>query len=290
MVANFRFSAVNIVLEEARTLIIVSNHNMEGVDAVGGRNDPEVVNSPQLADAIEQAIKSIEFIGRMSEKLFSELKCSHLDGAVRRLGNWPKHNPLRWSELNTRSRAVRDAIETELKDYYYYLYPKHKGQKLAAWKTDWKTSLAAFPSIEWDVYSAVDCYALLHNTASVFHSMRIAEAGLRALARERRIKLAKNKPLEWGTWQDIIKELDDEIKLIAGKKAGAAKDAALAFYSGARADLNGFKDEYRNLVMHVRATYDEFQALRALTNVHAFMERLAAKIDHTHKRIRWGRF
>jgi hypothetical protein len=62
----------------------------------------------------------------------------------------------------------------------------------------------------------------------------------------------------------------------------------LAFYSGARADLNGFKDEYRNLVMHVRAMYDEHEALGALTKVNAFMERLAAKIDHEHQRIRWG--
>jgi hypothetical protein len=82
--------------------------------------------------------------------------------------------------------------------------------------------------------------------------------------------------------------LDDEIRLIGGKKAGSAKDSALEFYSGARADVNGFKDEYRNLVMHVRASYDERQALRALATVHGFMERLAAKIDHKHHRIRWG--
>ena len=118
--------------------------------------------------------------------------------------------------------------------------------------------------------------------------MRVAEYGLRALAKERKIKLARNKQIEWGAWQEIIKALDDEIKIIGGKKAGAAKDAALEFYSGARADLNGFKDEYRNLVMHVRATYDEYQALRALTDVHAFMGRIAAKIDHQHLRIRWG--
>jgi hypothetical protein len=118
--------------------------------------------------------------------------------------------------------------------------------------------------------------------------MRIAEHGLRSLAKERRIALPKNKPVEWGTWQDIIKELDKEIEAIGKKKSGAAKDAALEFYSGARADLNGFKDEYRNLVMHVRARYDQHQSLRAMTNVNAFMERLAAKIDHKHHRIRWG--
>jgi hypothetical protein len=54
------------------------------------------------------------------------------------------------------------------------------------------------------------------------------------------------------------------------------------------ADLNGFKDEYRNLVMHVRADYDESQALRAIQRVHAFLERLSEKLDDRTYRIRWG--
>ena len=148
--------------------------------------------------------------------------------------------------------------------------------------------LSSFPEVELDVFSATDCYALEHNIASVFHSMRIAEYGLRALAKERSLSLAKYKPIEWGTWNEIIKALDDEIRVISTtRKAGPVKDAALEFYSGARADLNGLKDEYRNLVMHVRATYDEYQAIRALTKVHAFMERMAAKIDQTNCPIKW---
>jgi hypothetical protein len=42
--------------------------------------------------------------------------------------------------------------------------------------------------------------------------------------------------------------------------------------------------------MHVRASYDEFQAIRALTTVHAFMTRLAEKIDQTRQPINWGDF
>jgi hypothetical protein len=290
MVANFPFSHVLMVSRELGIMIQVSNRNMKFVEEAGGYNSPRVINDPGAAEAMDGAIRSVELITDWSDKLFSGLKCSHIDGAARRLRAWLKQSPAEWSELNTRARALRDAIDTEMKEHHFYQYPKEKGRKLAAWKTDWAKSMAAFPEISRDVFSAIDCYALTHDTASVFHSMRIAEAGLRALAKERRIKLAKNKPLEWGTWQEIIRALDEQIKVIGSKRAGAAKDAALEFYSGARADLNGFKDEYRNLVMHVRATYDEFQSLRALTNAHAFMERIAAKINHTHQRIRWGKF
>jgi hypothetical protein len=134
--------------------------------------------------------------------------------------------------LNTRARALSDAVETELKQYLYYQYPRHKGEKLLSWQADWQTTLLSFAEIKIDVFCATDCYALNHNTASIFHSMRVAEWGLRALASERQIKLAKDKPLEWGTWQEIIRALDDEIKVIGAKKPGPAKDAALEFTAG----------------------------------------------------------
>jgi hypothetical protein len=288
MAANFFWGSVHRLLGEVTIMITVSNHNMKIAAAVGGQHSAPFLDDPKLADAVNQAIETIDWIADVAAKQLETLKSAHIERAISSLGYWRKMEGHEWSELNTRARAVRDAVETELKHLYYYQYPKRKGEKLAAWRDDWKVATGAFPSIQSDVFDATDCYALGHNTASVFHSMRIAEHGLRSLAKERRIKLAKNKPVEWGTWQDIIKALDDEIKLVGSKKAGPAKDAALEFYSGARADLNGFKDEYRNLVMHVRATYDEHQALRALTNVNAFMERLAAKIDHKHHRIRWG--
>jgi hypothetical protein len=288
MTANFFWGAVHPMLGEITMMISVSNRNMKHVELNGGPSDPRKKHDPKLPDAIDQAIRAIDLVLDLAAKHLAPLKSAHIERAIQSLGLWRTTVPWSWSELNTRARGARDAIETELKHYLYYQYPKQKGEKLLSWKDDWETSLVAFPSIQRDVFDATDCYSLGHNTASVFHSMRIAEHGLRSLAKERRVKLTKNKPIEWGTWQDIIKAIDDEIKIVGGKKAGGAKDAALEFYSGARADLNGFKDEYRNLVMHVRATYNEHQALRALNTVHDFMERISAKIDHKHHRIRWG--
>ena len=185
-------------------------------------------------------------------------------------------------------RVLRETFEQNLQFRHFYRYPQAKAMMVAMAEPEWKRITDAFPDLKEDAMAAVDCFALGHPTASVFHSMRVAEHGLRALAKERKIQLPKNKPVEWGTWREIIRKLDDEIKIVNGKKAGKAKDAALEFYSGARADLNGFKDEYRNLVMHVRAKYDELEARRAILKVHEFMGRLSEKINHRHHRIRWG--
>jgi hypothetical protein len=278
---NFYWIAIHTLLRDLTGLIRVSANNMKlapPTEPLGDADDKA---------AADQTIPLIKKCVEVAEERLAKLKSDHINDATKRLKNFLSQK-FSWSELNTRGRALRDAIETELRGYLYYQYPKAKGEKLKTYKEDWKAPFAAFPTVTNEVFCAIDCYALGHDTASVFHSMRVAEHGLRSLARERRVKLPRNKQIEWATWQEIIKALDSEVVAINAKKAGAAKDAALEFYSGARADLNGFKDEYRNLVMHVRAFYDQHQSLRALTKVHAFIERLATKLDHKGSRIRWG--
>lgn len=285
---NFFPSALNRLFGNLRNLIAVSADNVRFAEQHGGPNHPHVMNDVGNQEALRQAIQCVGLCVSLAKQHLTEMKSDHIHVAVERLERWMQRPSPEWRELHMRACALRDAAEIELGQYLYYQYPKHKGQKLVTWREDWASAIKAFPEIEKDSFHATDCYAMEHDTASVFHSMRVAEYGLRAIARERGIKLPKDKPIEWATWQEIIREIDKQIAVIAGKPAGAAKDAALAFYSGARADLNGFKDEYRNAVMHVRTDYDDLQALRALQNVCHFMGRLAEKIDHTHKQVDWG--
>lgn len=287
MVANFAAQNLIWLYTELSTMVTMSLHNKQAVEEHGREN---VEQHPKNVEAKRQAVEGAKIILSMGDNLLAIMKSRHIENALNRLRRWPDSDDKRWDELFTALCGVRDSIRIECGEYLFYAYPKSRGEKLRTWKADWGTICEAFPDVEVDTFCATDCYALGHATASVFHSMRVAEVGLRAIAKERRIKLAKNKSVDWACWQEIIKALDDEIKTIGLKwRAGSRKDAALEFYSGARADLNGFKDEYRNLVMHVREAYDEHQAARALSRVHDFMSRLAQKIDHKHHRISWGK-
>ncbi len=264
---NFQFSSIDLLMAELRSLVSVSNNNMwlDNIHSVGDEK------------AIAQAKECMGFCADISATHLKSLKCSHIDTAAIRLERLSSGDSFTWSELNTRSRALRDAIKTELKEYLFYQYPRDKGLKYLSIDSEWKDIFMAFPLVRDEAVSATDCYALQQNTASVFHSMRIVEHGMRALARDRRISLRNKKPVEWATWMDIIKGLDAEITRIGLTPASAKKEDALEFYSGARSDFNGFKDEFRNSVMHVRSNYDEYQALRALTNVRTFMGRISRK-------------
>ena len=195
------------------------------------------------------------------------------------------------SEVDYKSeiKVLRDALKHDLSHRHFYHYPEAKVEVLRKFFPQWKDISTAFLSAKSEALAATDCYAMGQNTASVFHIMRVAEFGLRALADERKIQLPRKKPVAWGQWQELITALTTEATKIGLKaRAGTAKDNALAFYSGSISDLNAFKDEYRNQVMHVRKEYDEHQALRALTKVHVFMERISEKMNHKHQRIKWG--
>lgn len=216
----------------------------------------------------------------------------HLRATCDRIEHIKKHLKARMTQVEWKKdlQTLRETIIDDLKSLYCYRYPSHKAEVYWAFENQWKEAIAKFPSAREDAFEAVDCYALERNTASVFHAMRVAEIGLRALARERRVKFVK-RPLEWAHWQDLINGIRGKVKIIENQRAGPNKTAALDYYQGALGEFEAFKDVYRNNVMHVRVIYDEHRALSALIHVREFMTRLASRLDEKDKKqIKWGHF
>jgi hypothetical protein len=194
------------------------------------------------------------------------------------------------AELVQELEALLQAIDDDIRLEYFLHYRRDKGKILLMIPGDWTATLAAFPSARDEIEEGVDCYALEHNTACVFHIMRVAELGLRALGRERGVSFPKI-PLEWANWQNILEQTEAKARAATrAMSAGPAKDAALAFYSGAIGQIHAFKDTYRNAVMHARKRYTEVEALRAINQVRDFMNGLSSKIDEKTKRPirRWA--
>jgi hypothetical protein len=182
--------------------------------------------------------------------------------------------------------ALYDAIIDDIGTERFYHYRKDKSLVLLRISSEWNATLSncAFPSLKKEIEEGVDCYALEHNNASIFHMMRVAEIGMRALARERQVNFPRH-PLEWADWQTILDETEKKARsATAGMARGPKKDAMQAFYNGAIGQLHGFKDTYRNVIMHVRRSYDELESLRAINQVRDFMNGLSAKIGEKTRR------
>lgn len=207
------------------------------------------------------------------------------------------YGPITWGVLNQELGVLWDALEPEMSlrrfAHVAELKAIHVDEMLERerdkerLKNPWATVWKRFPSAKEDIEEAVYCYALDRDTACVFHLMRVAEYGLRALARRMKVTLPKRKPLEWGEWHEILREMSDVAGAVASSmKPGRQKDQLMSFYRGGIAQFYGFKDEFRNQVSHARTTYNEHQAANVLSRVREFMQKLAGKIDERGRRVK----
>jgi hypothetical protein len=173
-------------------------------------------------------------------------------------------------------RALRESLEAAIRFVRLYKYPREKAELLIKLQVEWAATIKAFLSAQPEIEHGVDCYACGHDTAAVFHMMRVSEIGMRVLARER--KVALKHPLEWSEWGDIIEEIERSFRgATQGMPRGLKLDAMRSFYIPAIAQLRAFK-ETRNKISHMRGQFDELDAQRTIQQVRDFMNGLSSKI------------
>jgi hypothetical protein len=180
--------------------------------------------------------------------------------------------PLSIGDLRYEFVALKETIDKGLGFQLVYRYPNSKRELISNWQADWSKALKSFPSAEEDIKAAVDCWALGHSTAAVFHAMRVLEHGLRALASD----LGKNYDTQ--AWYNIINEIESEIRKLGNMPKSAAKNERLQFLAEAAKEFVYFKDGWRNYVSHARGKYDEHQARSVIEHVRSFMNGLTSEL------------
>lgn len=175
-----------------------------------------------------------------------------------------------WSELRNQIKVLHEAIHADLcyRRFAYVPTPKaalHDGFGLV-WEPIWKKISGA----KEDSQRAIDCYALEQNTACVFHLMRVAEFGLRFLAKKVHVKITHKGqfcPLEYGEWDKVITAIKNEIDRVRKLATGPKRQTKLEFYSDAADHCTFMKDIWRNNISHARKPYNETEARAVLERV-----------------------
>ena len=205
------------------------------------------------------------------------------------LGN-QRMQPYTWGRVHSLLETLQRQISLQLQGEYFFHYMREDAHLLIEMEKEWGIVISSFPTVKPEVASGIDCFSIGHNTACVFHMMRAAEFGLRMIARERGIKIVgRNKPIEWGTWTDVFRAIDDKLRAVRNATPGPKKDAALAFYNGALSDLRVLQSNYRDPTMHFRDSYDRGQAYSAMFRVKTLMANLASKLREDRiRKIKWG--
>jgi len=122
--------------------------------------------------------------------------------------------------------------------------------------------------------------------------MRTAEKGMQVLAWDRRVRNVRNKPAELQQWKDVLDGVEAEVNKITTwpNSLGLAKTQAEEFYNGALAEFRGFKDAWRNHVMHSRRDYEFDEAKAVMSHVSRFMSTLAKRLSESKRTPRiWGK-
>ncbi len=274
MVENFRIKSLQLVKSGLEVLIGVSVHNQEFIEQNGGYTNQELLGARKHQESLKQAITEVTSLISLAEPMFANMQCVHINHAIKTLQWWVTNDKKKWSELKARSISLRDAIDNELNEHLYYQYPKIKTQKLRSFEVDWKAAIDGFPSVVADAFSATDCYAMGHNTASVFHCMRVLEYSLAALAADLGLSFDVQQ------WHNIIEQI--EAKIVEQRKTlpkGAEKNERLQFLSEAAKEFFYFKDGWRNYVSHNRGKYDDYQSVSILEHTRSFTCHLASQLS-----------
>jgi hypothetical protein len=144
-----------------------------------------------------------------------------------------------------------------------------------------------------------NCFVASRATACVFHCMRIAEYGLRKLAKLVNVKLTdkgKLVPVEYATWDKVIQSIRSKITTTRQLSHGPKKARDLQFYSDAADHCEYMKDIWRNEISHTRPrSYNREETLSIINRVRDFVQLLAKHelpknpkklLDRINKRLR----
>jgi hypothetical protein len=170
---------------------------------------------------------------------------------------------LRW-KLITRLNAIKFALIRE-ESVGYFEQEELFGSEVHK----------AFPEARADIKDAGNCIAADLCTAAVYQLMRVAELGLRRLARKLKVKLKDRRgpqPITFADWEKIIagcKTCIDAAR--AMKPTGPKRQAALERYCDIADHCLFMKDIWRNSAAHVRKPYSRSEAIAAFERVRDFM-------------------
>lgn len=229
-------------------------------------------NNRDEAVSSEKAASLSKWLG-MWRRTAKTFEWPAVESAINRLENRLK-NDARYRDLDYGLRAINDCVHDGLKFQLVYRYPTEKAAVLKSWKSDWVPVVEKFPEAAEDMRAATDLWALGHYTASVFHTMRVLENGLRALATELGVSYAAQN------WQNIIEQIEAAIKKVQKTlPKGEPRNTRLQFLSEAAKEFTYFKDGWRNYVSHSKGAYSEAQAKSVLEHGRQFMVSLVSHIQ-----------
>lgn len=174
-------------------------------------------------------------------------------------------------ELIAQVRNLRDRIEDELKQHVFFHVAPSDVQLYSQPMLFGQAVNLVFPNAADDIEAAGKCLAFRQGTATVFHLMRVLEAGMRALAGLLKIPYAPS-------WESYITQITNKVNA-KHKTKGIAWKRDQPLFIEILGDLKSIKIAWRNPTMHIHRKYTADEAAEIFRATKRFMERLSARLE-----------
>lgn len=170
-------------------------------------------------------------------------------------------------------------IKAELRSKLFLYIPSHAAKYYEYGDILSDAGKTAFPLAYAELKLSGNCFAMSLHTACVFHSMRAAEIGVRALGRD--LKVSFSSSIDHAGWHSILDQIDLKIRDMKNLSKGQGKKEDLEFYSTSASQFRYFKDAWRNQVAHARADFTEDESIKVLDHTRDFFEALSKRLIET---------
>jgi hypothetical protein len=191
-------------------------------------------------------------------------------------------NPLSPAVLAREIQGIMFQAQGDISKRKFAYIPPPNDEYFEQEKLFGETVYDVFEKARRDIKDVGNCYAASLYTACVFHCIRVAEFGLRAMADKLDITISdKNEtiPLEYGDWNKVISQINNKISETRKLPNNPTKENLLKRYSEGTERLERTRDIWRNDVCHSRTYFDEPAAKLALVRVRDLMQFLADTLE-----------
>jgi hypothetical protein len=232
------------------------------------KTSPDYADEPVSEENTSATLKCLEDAGRICADFGFATLFREVERNINSVKDGCSYAELGRIAANLRTR-IQDELEVVMflwiEDKNYYAQDELFGSEVAA----------RFKGASSDIEEAGSCYATGRYTACVFHLMRVAEHGLRAIAK--RVEFPDDRPM----WEPILNYINAELAKKDYKKISESFKGDIEFISGISAHLHAFNLAWRRRVAHIERTYTKDEAKRIMDETKNLMQHLAVKLSES---------
>lgn len=190
---------------------------------------------------------------------------------VDRLLERVKDGKVTLSQVGADARVIKETLRDELATkLFLHVLPENAPYYIEPFE-DWGTVMEHFPSLSFDIEEASKSFALERYTASVFHLMRVAEGGLRSVAK--RVGLANPRP----NWDEAIKYIEGQLRKNYDGMDSIFK-GDVEFLSGIAAHMRSVNLAWRRNVSHIERNYSREEVKGIYDSTVSMMQHISSKL------------